>query len=50
MIYFFKSSRKDDKLFHPLTISCSSELRAYALAVINFKKNNLNGTPIRIAI
>ena len=45
MIYFFKSSRKSDKLVHPLTISTTSERRALALAVINFAKNGLKGSP-----
>lgn len=48
MIYFFKSSRKDDKLVHPVTVCAGNERRAYALAVLNFKKNSLNGTPMRI--
>lgn len=45
MIYFFKSSRKSDKLVHPLTICARNERRAYALAVINFVKNGLKGSP-----
>lgn len=50
MIYFYNSSRKDDKLVHPVTVSTNSERRAYALVVLNFKKNNLKGTPKRIMI
>lgn len=50
MIYFYKSSRKDDKLVHPVTISTTSERRAFALALINFKKNGLNGSPKLINI
>lgn len=50
MIYFFKSSRKDDKLKHPVTISTNNEKRAYALAIINFAKNGLKGSPKLIAI
>ena len=50
MIYFYKSSRKSDKLVHPLTICAKSERRAFALAVINFKKHFLRGTPKLIAI
>lgn len=46
-IYFFKSSRKSDKLSQ-LTIASTSMLRAYALAVINFKNNGYKGTPIRL--
>ena len=50
MIYFYNSSRKDDKLVHPVTVSTNSERRAYAFAVLNFKKNNLKGTHKRIEI
>ena len=50
MIYFFNSSRKDDKLNHPLTICTSSERRAYALATLNFVKNGLKGSPKLVAI
>lgn len=50
MIYFYESTNKRDKLTHPLTISTTSERRAYALAVINFKKNRFNGSPKRIEI
>lgn len=50
MIYFFKSSRKSDKLVHPLTICANNERRAVALAVINFTKNGLKGSPKLIAI
>ena len=46
-IYFFKSSNKSDKLSQ-LTIGSSSILRAYALAVMNFKSNGYKGTPIRL--
>lgn len=50
MIYFYESTNKRDKLEHPLTISTSSEKRAYALAVLNFAKNNMIGSPKRIEI
>lgn len=50
MIYFFNSSNKRDKLVHPLTVCTSSERRAYALAVLNFKKHNMIGSPKRIDI
>lgn len=46
-VYFFKSSRKSDKLSQ-LTIASSSMLRAYALAVMNFKSNGYLGTPVRM--
>lgn len=50
MIYFFESSRKSDKLVHPLTISTTSEKRAIALAIINFAKNGLKGSPKLIEV
>jgi len=50
MIYFYESTNKRDKLEHPLTISTSSEKRAYALAVLNFAKNGMIGSPKRIEI
>lgn len=50
MIYFYESSNKKDKLTHPLTISTSNERKAYVLAVINFTKNKLIGSPKRIKL
>ena len=50
MIYFYKSSRKSDRLVHPLTICANNERRAFALAVLNFVKNGLKGTPKLIAV
>ena len=50
MLYFYESTNKRDKLTHPLTISTTSERRAYALAVINFAKHNMVGSPKRIEI
>ena len=50
MIYFYESSNKKDKLTHPLTISTSSERRAYALAVLNFAKHKMIGSPKRIMV
>ncbi len=50
MIYFYDSTNKRDKLTHPLTISTTSERRAYALAVLNFAKNGMFGSPKRIEI
>lgn len=50
MIYFFNSSRKDDKLSHPVTVYTSSERRAFGLALISFKKHGLKGSPKLIAI
>lgn len=50
MIYFFKSSRKSDKLVHPLTICSNDERRAFALAIINFAKNGFKGSPKLIVL
>lgn len=50
MIYFFNSSRKDDKLSHPITICASNERRAFALALINFVKNGYKGSPKLLAV
>ena len=50
MIYFFDSSRKSDKLVHPVTVCSTSERRAFAMALINFKKNRLKGSPKLIAV
>ena len=50
MIYFFRSSRKSDKLSHPVTVCANNERRAFALALINFKKNGLLGSPKLVAI
>ena len=50
MIYFYDSTNKRDKLTHPLTISSSNERRAYALALINFKKHSMVGSPKRIKL
>ena len=50
MIYFYESTNKKDKLVHPLTISTTSERKAYALAVLNFAKHNMVGSPKRIEV
>ena len=50
MIYFYESTNKRDKLTHPLIISTSNERRAYALAVLNFAKHNMVGSPKRIEV
>lgn len=50
MIYFFNSSNKRDKLSHPVTVSTNSERRAYALAVLNFAKHHLKGSPKMIQL
>ena len=52
MIFFYQSTRKADKLQHPITISIKhgGERRAFYLALINFKKNGLKGSPKLISI
>lgn len=51
MIYFYESTNKRDKLTHPLTVSTNrGERKAYALAVINFAKHNMVGSPKRIEL
>lgn len=50
MIYFYNSTRKSDKLQHPITVCAANERRAFALALINFKKNNLLGSPKLLAV
>lgn len=50
MIYFYNSSRKSDKLSHPVTVCAKNERRAYALAVINFTKNGLKGSPRLVTV
>ena len=49
MISFFNSTNKKDKIKHPILISTNgSERRAYMLAVFNFRKNNMYGSPKRV--
>jgi len=50
MIYFFNSSRKADKLLHPVTVCAANERRAIALALINFVKNGYKGSPRLIVL
>ena len=50
MIYFFKSSRKADKLSYPITVCAANERRAIALAILNFTKNGYKGSPKLLAI
>lgn len=50
MIYFYNSSRKDDKIKNPITIVTNSLRRAEAIAVIKFKEWGYKGSPIRIAL
>lgn len=49
MIYFYKSSRKNE-LTNPITILAQNERRAFALALVNFLKNELKGSPKLIAV
>lgn len=50
MIYFYSSSRKADKLSHPVMVCAGNERRAFALALMNFIKNGLKGTPKLLAV
>ena len=50
MIYFYKSSRKSDRLVHPVTVCAQSERRAFALALLSFVKHGLKGSPKLIAV
>ena len=51
MLYFYSSTNKRDKLTHPLTISTNGgSRRAYALAVLNFRKHRMIGSPKRIDV
>lgn len=50
MIYFFNSTRKADKLSHPVTVCAANERRAIVLAARNFIKNGLKGEPKLLAI
>lgn len=46
MIYFFKSTNKKDKIKHPILISTNGGVnKAYALAIINFAKHRMFGSP-----
>lgn len=50
MIYFFNSTRKADKFSHPVMVCAGNERRAFALALMNFIKNGLKGTPKLLAV
>ena len=46
MIYFFSSTNKKDKVEHPILISTNGGAnKAYALAVFNFAKHDMIGSP-----
>ena len=49
MIYFYNSSNEKDRLVHPVTVSTNGgELKAFALAVLNFRKNRMCGYPVKL--
>ena len=48
MIYFFNSSRKSDKLNHPVTICAGNERRAVALAIVKFIEWGYKGSPVMV--
>ena len=51
MIYFFNSTNKKDKIKHPIVISTNGgSNKAFALAVINFAKHSMIGSPNLIKI
>ncbi len=51
MLYFFNSTNKQDKLKNPVTISTNGgETKAFALALINFTKHAMIGSPKLIKI
>ena len=51
MIYFFSSTNKRDKVKNPILISTNGGAnKAYALAVFNFAKHNMLGSPKLINI
>ena len=46
MLYFFGSTSKKDKMTHPMVISTKGGAnKAFGLAVINFAKNSMCGSP-----
>lgn len=50
MLYFYTSSRKDDKLTNPVTIMASNLRRAEAIVIIKFKEWGYKGSPVRLGI
>lgn len=46
-LFFFKSSRKSDKLSQ-ISVMTSSARRAYALAIVMFIKSGYKGKPVLI--
>ena len=49
MIYFYQSTKKGE-LQHPITVCSSSEKRAFGMALVNFLKNGLKGSPVLLAV
>lgn len=50
MIYFFKSSRKSDKLTNPVTICSANERRATAIAILKFVEWGYKGVPVKVEL
>ena len=51
MIYFFNSTNKRDKIKSPILVSTNGGVnKAYALAVFNFAKNSMIGSPKLIKV
>ena len=51
MIYFFNSTNEKDKVKSPILVSTNGGAnKAYALAVFNFAKHNMLGSPKLIKI
>lgn len=49
-LYLFGSSRKSDKIKHPISVLARSERTALLIVTINFRKHNYKGSPVRIAL
>lgn len=51
MLYFFDSTSKKDKMNHPIVISTKGGVnKAFGLAIINFAKNSMFGSPKLIKV
>lgn len=49
-LYLFGSTRKSDKIKHPISVLARSERSALLIITINFRKHNYKGSPVRIAL
>lgn len=49
-LYLFGSTRKLDKIKHPISVLARSERSALLIVTINFRKHNYKGSPVRIAL